>query len=371
MKIVDFGKRSGLRVAPVSIGAMRLPGDALDAVELIRYAIDAGMRYIDTSRGYGESEFLLSCALKDGYREKVILSTKSAPWIKKVREDDDGSADSIRRRIEESLVRLGVDYLDFYQVWNIHNAEGWENATRKGGMVEGILKARSEGLVKHLGFTTHEKPATAVNYLKQADWCEAVLVSYNLLKTEYRHVLETARELGIAAIVMNPVGGGKLTENSPIMQALVEKMGAESLPDLAIRYVLSNSNVDTILCGMSCKSDVDHSIASSRRPLFTPDQIAIIDQAIAELSRKNVGFCTDCGYCMPCPAGIDIPGVMGLIYDDRFLGLKKSARQHYGWVTRNVKPMACTRCGQCEEKCTQRLKVIKELAYAAAEYDTK
>ena len=93
MELRQFGKRSGFEVAPVSIGAMRLPEDCTDAVALIRYAIDSGMCYIDTSRGYGESEFKLGRALKDGYREKVILSSKCSPWIKKVREDDDGSAD--------------------------------------------------------------------------------------------------------------------------------------------------------------------------------------------------------------------------------------------------------------------------------------
>ncbi len=158
MNLRPFGTRSGFQVNPVSIGAMRLPGDATDAVALIRRAIDAGMVYIDTSRGYGESEFLLGRALRDGYREKVVLSSKCSPWIKKVREDDDGSADSVVRRIEEQLLRLDVEYLDVYQVWNIHNPEGWETATRPGGMVDGIRKAIDRGLVGHAGFTTHDSP---------------------------------------------------------------------------------------------------------------------------------------------------------------------------------------------------------------------
>ena len=154
-RIKDFGNRSGLKVFPVSIGAMRLPEEQ-EAITLIRQAIDANMIYIDTSRGYGDSEIKVGKSLKDGYREKVILSTKWSPWNIKVEEDDDTSADCTYKRIIESMQRLDVDYLDFYQVWNINNAEAWELANKKGGMVEGIRRARDEGLVKHIGFTTHD-----------------------------------------------------------------------------------------------------------------------------------------------------------------------------------------------------------------------
>ena len=151
MKEKDFGLRSGLKVTPVSIGAMRLPGDTIEAVELIRYAIDNGLKYIDTSRGYGDSEFVLGCALQDGYREKVYLSTKSSPWTIKFGPDDDGSAESIVRRIKEQLVRLKTDFLDFYQVWSIASPEHWETAVKPGGIVDGIKEAKKQGLVKHIG----------------------------------------------------------------------------------------------------------------------------------------------------------------------------------------------------------------------------
>jgi len=109
----DFGKRSSLKVYPVSMGAMRFGKDKEEAVRLIRHAIDSGLIYIDTSRGYVESEETLALALKDGYREKVILSTKWSPWIKKVEEGDDASAQCMYGRIREQLGRLEVDYLIF------------------------------------------------------------------------------------------------------------------------------------------------------------------------------------------------------------------------------------------------------------------
>ncbi len=367
MQIRQFGQRSGYQVNPVSIGAMRFPRDGLDAVALIRHAIDSGMRYIDTSRGYGESELILGRALKGGYRQKVILSSKWAPWITKIRGDDDGSADSVRRRIDETLLRLDVDYLDFYQVWNINNSEAWDLAQQKGGMVEGIRRAMAEGLVRYTGFTAHDKPDHLLEMLPQADWAETILVSYNLLKRSYEPVLQKARELGLATVVMNPVGGGKLAEASPVLGELAREVGATSVPDLAVRFVLSNPNVDTILCGMNKLSDVDDTIASAERPAFTPEQLSVITEFLQKRSRKSVGFCTNCRYCMPCPTGIDIPKVMRLIYDDRFLGFRKAARNGYKRAGK-VLAEACTRCGECEPKCTQQLKVMEEMAYAAKEF---
>ena len=369
MNTKNFGTRSGLEVADVSIGAMRLPADAIDAVELIRHAIDSGMKYIDTSRGYGESELILGRALTGGYREKVILSSKCSPWVRKIKDSDDGSADSVRRRIDETLVRLGVDYLDFYQVWSVSSPENWELATKKGGMVDGIKRAVADGVVKHIGFTTHEKPENLSSYLEGADWCEVLLITYNLLNRSYEPVLEKAREVGIGTIVMNPVGGGKLTEESPILLKLAEEVGAESVADLAVRYVLANPNVDTILCGVTKLSDVDDTIASSKRPAFSRATVAHIDEFFEQLTREQVHFCTACGYCQPCPAGIKIPAVMGAIYDDRFLGLKENARRSYQGGTRDVKVTACTECGECESKCTQGLEIIQELKWAFSRFE--
>jgi hypothetical protein len=326
------------------------------------------MRYIDTSRGYGESEFILGRALKDGYRGKVLLSSKCSPWIKKVQPADDGSADSVRRRIDETLLRLDVDSLDFSQVWNVDKPEAWEIATRKGGMVEGIRKAMAEGLVRHTGFTSHEKPENLLRYLPQADWCEVLLVTYNLLNREYEPVLALAHELGIGTIVMNPVGGGRLTEESAVLGRIAAEVGATSSTDLAVRFVLSNRNVDTILCGMTRPRDADDTIAAAERPPFSQAQSKRIGQFLDSLKRENVRFCTACGYCQPCPAGIKIPEIMTAVYEDQFLGLHKSAADIYGWASRDVKPTACTECGTCESKCTQHLAIIEELKKASLRF---
>ncbi|MHB9138523.1 MAG: aldo/keto reductase [Victivallaceae bacterium] len=357
MKFKKFGTRSGFNVSPVSIGAMRFPADTVEAVKLIRTAIDRGMVYIDTSRGYGESEFILGRALKDGYREKVILSSKSSPWIKKIQDSDDGSSDSVFHRIRETILRLDVEYLDFYQVWNVDSPEAWKIAVRKGGMVDGIRRAIAEGLVRHTGFTTHEKPENLLRYLDDAEWAEVILVTWNLLNRGYAEVLKKAHQLGIGTIVMNPCGGGRLAEASPVFAELAREVGAVSVPDLAIRYVYSNPDIDTMLCGMTCQDDVDNSLASVASGKFTATQMKRINTFLDGKTKCKV--CTACNYCMPCPAGINIPGMMHMAFQSRYYGFESVMRKEY--ANSRVKADVCTKCRQCEKKCTQKIAIVEEL----------
>lgn len=367
MRQVNFGKRSGLQVGQISIGAMRFPPDGLDTVSLIRKAIDNGMVYIDTSRGYGESEFVLGKALKDGYREKVILSSKSAPWIKKIRDDDRPDESTIRRRIDESLLRLDTDYLDFYQVWNVQNRNCWDQATKKGGMVDGIKKAVSEGLVRHIGFTSHDSVENLLEYLDIADWCEVILLSFNILDQTYLPVIEKAHQNGIGTIVMNPVGGGKLTKMTGVFEKLCKETGVDSIAELAQRFVLSHDAIDTFLCGFSKESDIVSSLANVGKGPLNKTQLDTIQSFLNKHSAENEGYCTGCEYCLPCPQGINIPRIMELIYQDRFLGLKQHAKNSYKWIE-GPKADACIACGQCETKCTQKLSIIKDMEYAHKTY---
>ncbi|HIJ64767.1 MAG TPA: hypothetical protein HPP77_02365 [Candidatus Hydrogenedentes bacterium] len=364
MKRYDFGKRSGFKVPRATIGAMRLPKDDDEAVALIRHAIDAGMNYLDTSRGYGDSEIKVGKALKDGYREKVILSTKWAPWITKIEESDDASADCTRKRIEESMKRLDVDYLDYYQVWNIVNRETYDQAVAKGGMVDGIHKAIDEGSVGHTGFTTHDSVENLLTYIPEVDWAEIILFTYNLLNRTYAPAIQAAHQRGIGTIVMNPVGGGALAEQSSVLKKLADDAAARSVPDLALRYVLANHNVNTMLVGITRQTDVDDAVAATQETPFSPQTVAKIEGFLDGMTKENVGFCTLCKYCMPCPQEIDIPAIMSCIYDYRYWDLKKTARERYNKHMKGPKADACTQCGECEEKCTQNLEIAKEMAFA-------
>lgn len=374
-RLVDLGKRSGLKVHLVSIGAMRLP-DEEQASVLIRQAIDASMTYIDTSRGYADSEIKVGKSLKDGYREKVILSTKCSPWIKKVEPNDDTSAECTYKRIIESMKRLDVDYLDFYQIWNIDSRKHYEQAVAKGGMLDGIKRAMDEGLVGHTGFTTHDSPNNISQYIDEADWCEAILFTYNMLNPRYADVIAKAHDKGIATIVMNPVGGGMLTEDSPVIKsALWEALGTQDVVGTAHRYLAGNKNIDTILCGINKPSDIVSTIENYRKPPLTKNEINTLEKAMQKLSSTNMGFCTNCKYCLPCPAFINIPAMMNVSYLEKLLKVPLKAKDIYSWTVsemnqdRSSAPSSCTQCGQCEEKCTQKLKIMQEIEWLSENYE--
>lgn len=361
---IPFGKRCGFNIPAVNIGAMRLPEDDDEAVALVRGAIDSGMRYIDTSRGYGPSEVKLGKALKNGYREKVILSTKCSPWITMIEETDDTSADCTRRRIEESMSRLDVDYLDFYQVWNIDSREHYEAAIIKGGMVDGIRKAMDDGLVGHTGFTTHDSVENLLTYVKEADWCEIILFTYNLLNETYAPAIQAAHENGIGTVIMNPISGGMLAQPSDILIELADQVGATSVPDLAIRYVLSNPHIDTIISGICKPSDVEACVASGSASLFSDDQMRMIKAKVSSIISSQQAFCTGCRYCCPCPQDIDIPAVMDMVAQARFWGFEETARERYAGM-KTPGADACANCGECEAKCTQHLGIMEEMGFAA------
>ncbi len=365
---VDFGQRSGLRCHRVSIGAMRLPQDDDAAVALMRQAIDAGMIYIDTCRCYGDSELKVGKSLKNGYREKVILSTKWSPWIKRIEESDDTSAECTYRRIVESIERLQVDYLDFYQVWSINSGENFRHATEKGGMLDGIRRAVDEGLVRHIGFTTHAAPDDVSRFIEEADWCEAILFTYNILNQRYKEMVAKAHEHGIATIVMNPVAGGILAEDSPVIK---EATGLDDLVEYAHRYLAADTNVDTILCGISKPSDITSTLMNYTKSPLTPAECDRMEQVARKLSKEGMGFCTTCGYCKPCPQSLNIPGIMHVAYLDRLLRCPEAARNHYSWV-RGEDGMSdagrCKECGDCEPRCPQHLPIIDEMRYVAKKF---
>jgi predicted aldo/keto reductase-like oxidoreductase len=367
MELIDFGKRSGLEVPRANFGGMRLPDDHDEAVAVIRHAIDAGMRYIDTCRGYGESEIKIGKALKDGYRERVLVSSKWCPWNMKVEEDDAPTAERMRRRLEESLKRLDVDYVDFYQLWSINKPEQWEAATGRGGMLDGVRRAVDEGLVRHTGFTTHDSVENLLGYLPDADWCEVILVSYNMLDTRYAPVISRARELGIGTIVMNPVAGGRLVGESPVLLELAREVGARDVPELALRWLLSNPDLDTYISGVHRESDADAAVAAVEAGPLSDEDYARVNSFIAENAREAVNFCTGCGYCKPCPREIDIPGVMARVYEDRFWGLREAATKRYRRM-KEPRADACVACGECEAKCTQKLEISEEMRYAAENF---
>jgi hypothetical protein len=173
----------------------------------------------------------------------------------------------------------------------------------------------------------------------------------------------------MGTIVMNPVGGGQLTQDSPVFRPLVTKSGSKNLAQLALRYIFANPQVDTIIAGISCRRDIDEAIAAAEAPVLTAEIRSALADLVENLDLKNVNFCTKCGYCLPCPQEVNIPKVMEAIYQQRYLGFKETARKIYGRIAASEKISgtdagACTQCGQCLPKCTQKLAIPQEMSYA-------
>ena len=145
--------------------------------------------------------------------------------------------------------------------------------------------------------------------------------------------------------------------------ALAKEVGAVSIPDLAIRYVLSNPGIDTMLNGLSKLSDVTDSLASVQRGAFSAAHLERIDTYLKDIRERAASFCTACNYCMPCPEGIDIPAIMACIRDMRYWGWKDGARLRYENI-KGKKADACVQCGKCEAACTQQLNIMHEMSSA-------
>lgn len=363
MELKPLGLRCRLPVPPVSIGTARLPHDREAAAVLIRRALDAGMRLIDSSRTYDDSELKVALALKNGYRERAVVSAKWSPWAVKVTPADAPTADCARRRIDEQLARLGVDYVDLYLLWLLNTPEQFRQATSKGGLLDGVLRAQDEGLVRHIGFSSHDTPQNICSYMRESDWCEVVMVSFNLINHHNACVLQQAHVLGIGTLVMNPVGGGKFTQPSRVLDALARKTGVSSAAELAIRYIMNNPNADSMLSGIAKHADIDDGVRCVECGPLNVEQMRFVHDMLDSIDEKARHFCTACGYCMPCPQGVDIPGVMACLERQRFWDLSDSARKKYRRL-RGKDAAKCTGCGCCLSKCTQHLPVPDEMCAA-------
>jgi len=364
----QFGN-TGVKVSALGFGAMRLPMKEIDgnnvidedlAIPLMRQAFDMGINYVDTAPLYCDklSETAVGKALK-GYRDKVYLSTKNPI------EDNDGG--NWMKRLENSLKKLDTGYIDFYHFWGISlkSFEGWQGL--KYGPLEAALKAKEQGLIKHISFSYHDGPE---NYKKIIDsgFFESTLIQYNLLDRSNEENIAYAKSKGLGVAVMGPVGGGRLGAPSEKIQGLL-KNRRTSTAETAMRFVLANENIDMALSGMSDINMVKENFeVASRTEHLTESELQHIKTMMEENKELAKLYCTNCDYCKPCPAGIDIPYLFEIMNRYRVYDLKEHAKSAYnevlnGWSWRkSAAASKCTGCGACEEKCPQKLPIIKQLA---------
>ena len=367
MKYNNFGK-TGIKMSALGFGAMRFPmigegenrviNDEL-AIPLMQKAFDLGVNYIDSAPYYCEkqSEIAVGKALK-GYRDKVYVSTKNPI--------ENLSADDWMKRLERSLTNLDIDYIDFYHFWGI-NLKGfmeWEKLS--DGPLQAAQKALDQGLIKHLSFSYHDSPEN-LRYIIDSGRFESVLIQYNLLDRANEENIAYAKEKGLGTVIMGPVAGGRLGAPSDIIQGLLPNKPA-STAEMALRFVLANPNVDVALSGMSDLSMLEENakIASLDGHL-TSDEVVKVNAMMEENKKLAKLYCTSCDYCKPCPQDINIPHIFNMMNNHRVYGLTEHAKNSYaqmqrgeGWV-KSADASKCVECGICEEKCPQKLPIIKQL----------
>lgn len=370
MQYRQFGN-TGVEISALGFGAMRLPSKHVDGkqvfdeeegVRVIRRAFELGVNYVDTAPYYcdAQSEVIVGKALK-GWRDKVYLSTKNPI--------ENASGADWRKRLESSLKKLDVDFIDFYHMWGIN----WESYEKEIDVPDGPLaeakKAREEGLIKHISFSFHDKPENLIRIAETGHF-ESVLCQYNLLDRANEQAIARARALGLGVVIMGPVGGGRLGAPSEVIRKLMPGKTA-STAELALRFVLSNPNVSCALSGMGSVAMVEENarVASDASPL-SADELERINASMDENKKLAELYCTGCNYCMPCPQGVNIPLNFQVMNYHKVYGITEYARGQYAEIGTNdwmkgKQASECIECGLCEEKCPQKIEIRRQLKETA------
>ncbi len=366
MEYAIYGK-TGLKVSRLGFGCMRLPMKSKEevdrdkAIPLLRRAFEMGINYFDTAVGYcgGDSQRVLGEVTED-IRGKVVLSTKNHHYDK---HDKAGWW----KNLEDSLERLRTDHIDVYN-FHFMTIENFERGVvGEDGLYKEMLKAREQGLIHHICHSYHG-PCEGLMKCIDSGLFEGIIVQYNLLDRHLEEGIAHAAQCGMGVTIMGPVGGGRLGYPSEKASELIGDV--KSTPDLALRFVLSNPNVTAALSGMSTMEMLEENVETvSRATKLTQEDHDRIEAAIQERKEFLGLYCTGCGYCMPCPEGVDIPANFEILNMERIFGLTDHARSRYARLA--GKAALCRLCGKCLEPCPQDLDIPARLAETVAALDSR
>lgn len=362
-----------LRASMLGYGCMRFPLDQqtrkIDeekAQALVDRAMEAGVTYYDTAWFYheGESESFMGRALGKYPRDRFLLATKLPCGMI-------DSLEKARETFAAQLERLQMDYVDFYLLHGL-NRRTWEKMVELG-IPDLLEEFRSQGKVRYLGFSFHDDYEVFEQILLARDW-DMCQIQLNYMDTQHQaglRGLELARSRGIPVVVMEPVKGGSLSLLPEEATAPLHRLDPQaSAASWAVRWVASQPGVSVILSGMSNMEQLEDNLncLSPLRPLKEEEQSAV--EETARLLRMRVkNGCTGCRYCMPCPAGVDIPGNFS-VWNSMAM-YTNQARTKWAWndLDEGERPGNCIGCGKCEEVCPQHIPIREHLALITAEVE--
>jgi hypothetical protein len=380
-------------VSALGFGCMRLPTKGLiprvnesAAIEIIRYGIDRGVNYVDTAWLYhmGQSEKILGKALKDGYREKVHLATKLPMII--VRKEDD-----FDRYLDAQLERLQTGHIDLYLFHMLNQTNFAKMKSLK--LIDKMEKAKADGKIGHIGFSFHDTLPVFRQIIDYYPW-EMTQIQYNYMDTAIQATTDGllyGHSKGIAVVVMEPLKGGQLA--SPPAQAMetITRSSVKRTPvDWALQFLWNRPEVACVLSGMGNRKMVEENCDSADRSgidTLSAEENKTIGTLAAAYRKLVIVPCTSCQYCMPCPAGVDIPQNFALLNNKSFGRAGKFSGRLLQWtVSRNYHRLAkerppvnvkeargraslCVKCKACIPKCPQHIMIPDDLEKVVAVFE--
>ncbi len=348
-----------MKVSAIGMGCMRYNDEDVKAgnfekcAEVALYAHEKGVNYFDTAPFYcdDKSEIITGIALSQLKRDSFFVSSKTNMGTV----GNDSSADAFRRRLEQTLTRLKVDYLDFYHLWCLLSKDSYEKQCEL--LYKHFEQAKSEGLIKNIVFSSHME-GEGLEDIVASNKFKGMLIGYNALNYKFRQSgIKAAHDNGMGVVVMNPLGGGVIPNNPGQFAYLAEGTDL-SVPQAGLRFVASHKEITITLAGFTEKSHVDDACKAVNN---------LVEKSASEITTEyeNKGvalnnLCTGCAYCDMCPKGIEIPKFMDA-YNEKLLGNSMEERLMYFWDIPASKASECINCKKCENLCTQHLPIVERL----------
>jgi len=368
MQYRSFGKLDW-KASALGFGCMRFPSldhapnspniDEAEASRMLRYAIDHGVNYVDTAYPYhgGQSEVMVGKALKDGYREKVKLATKLPVWLVESPADFD-------RLLNEQLAKLQTDHIDFYLLHALSHSR-WQNIVLKHKLLDRAEAALADGRIRHLGFSFHDEYPAFEEIVNGSDLWSFCQIQYNYMDAENQagvRGLKLAADKGLGVVVMEPLMGGRLADPPKDVLEAMESYSVRRTPvEWALDWLWDQPEVSVILSGMSTMAQVEENLNFAARSC--PQSFSAAEQAlianVREKYRARIAIpCSKCGYCMPCPNGVNIPGNFEYFNYAHLYDNVEDARFKYQiFLTEAQRSSACIACGVCEQLCPQKIEI--------------
>ena len=370
--------RYGNQLSILGFGCMRFPQkmgriDMKETESEIMTAFHAGVNYYDTAYIYPGSEAAIGEIFeKNKIRDQVYIATKLPHYLIKSEAD-------LERIFAEELKRLRTDYVDYYLMHMLTDTETW-GRLKNLGIEEWIAKKKESGAIRQIGFSYHGNSEMFCALVDAYDW-DFCQIQYNYMDEHSqagRRGLYHAHKKGIPVIIMEPLRGGKLVNRLPdSAKKIFEEYKIKRTPaQWAFRWLWNQPEVTVVLSGMNSDEMVrDNILTASTVEIgeLGEDEEQMLKEVVKAINAKMKVGCTGCGYCMPCPKGVDIPGTFAA-YNRRYAEGKFWSFVDYVICTtlrkNSTAASNCIKCGKCEKHCPQNIEIRKHLEDARKELET-